>query len=244
MVITLRHTLKVGLAALLLSGTVMAPAMAADSSSPDAANYQSVVTSIQPAVPGLQVKVGAQNGTVTVVNGTGKTVTVVGYTNEDYLRITPSGVEENANSLTATINASPSLDKMSANMASAMAQPANWVHKSNTPSATWKDYRVQWTNKQRPPIVVADPHNQHTVFTWAVNLKVDNQPVLALGEVRWTGTPWLSTTQIILLVVGGAALLIAAFMFIKSRRNPRRRGRRSTSPAPARGRAPVPSRGY
>lgn len=248
MAIAVRRALKAGVAALMLTGLVVAPAAAGDSSSPDAAYYRSTVSAIQPAVPGLEVSVGAKDGLVMLVNHTGKTVTVVGYGNEDYLRISPSGVEENTNSLTSAINASQSLDKLPASSAAGLTQqPAHWVSRSDQPTASWRDYRVLWTNKQRPPIVADDPHHPHEVFAWAVQLRIGSQPVLVLGDVRWIGTPWLSTLQLVLLGVAVIALLVALQVLIKRRGWPRWLGRRRSASAPVRTRrtAPIPSmRGY
>lgn len=232
MALAVRRALKVGLAAVLLTATVVAPAAAADAGSPDATYYRSSVSSVQPAVPGLDVRIGAEDGMVTLVNGTGNTVTVVGYANEPYLRITQTEALENTNALTSKLNASPSLDKMSAGaLGDTTSQPPKWVTRSNEPKVTWRDYRVLWTNNQRPPIVAADPHSEHQVFTWALQMRVGSDPVLVLGEVRWTGTPWLSTVQLVLVAAVLVALAVVAFWFMRRRGTPQRGGGRY-SPAP------------
>jgi hypothetical protein len=246
MVKVLRRASRVALAALLLGGLTAGPAMAAEDSSPDAAYYESSVTAIQPAVPGLELRVRSEDGHLTLVNHTGKTVTVVGYGGEDYLRIAPNGAEENSNSLTSAINASPSLDKLSsAGAATSAAQPPKWVKRGEQPTTTWRDYRVLWTNKQRPPIVETAPHSEHKVFSWAVQLKVGSQPVLVLGDVRWTGAPWETTTQLVLIAVVLAAILLAVWVFLR-RRGIRSAGRRGARQTPVKQvRTPLPSmRGY
>lgn len=252
MVKAARHALRIGLAALLLGGLAASPAMAADDSSPDAKYYQSSVTDIQPNVPGLEVKVRSADGQLTLVNHTGKTVTVVGLAGEDYLRVTPNGAEENSSSLTAAINkAGPGNGATPEQLAGAAAgagQAATWVKRGDQPTITWKDYRVMWTNKQRPPIVVSDPHSSHKVFSWAVNLKVGSQPVLVLGEVTWTGTPWVSTLQLVLIGVAVILVALAGWVLMQRRRssrNRRNRGRGSRSGRQSQDdyeqRAPVPS---
>lgn len=246
MVKVLRRVWRAALAALLLGGLTAGPAMAAEDSSPDAAYYESAVTAIKPAVPGLELRVRSEDGHLTLVNHTGKTVTVVGYGGEDYLRITPNGAEENSNSLTSAINASASLDKLSsAGAATSAAQPPKWVKRGEQPTMTWRDYRVLWTNKQRPPIVETAPHSEHKVFSWAVQLKVGSQPVLVLGDVRWTGAPWVTTTQLVLIAVVLAAILLAVWVFHR-RRVIRGTGRRSTGQTAVKQvRTPLPSmRGY
>jgi hypothetical protein len=236
MVKAARHAWRIGLAALLLGGFAANPAMAADGSSPDAQNFTSAVTQIQPAVPGLEVKVASADGQLTLVNHTGKTVTVVGLAGEDYLRVTPSGAEENTSALTAAINKAGPGDgatpQQLAGAAAGAGQAATWVKRGEQPTITWKDYRVMWTNKQRPPIVAADPHNAHKVFSWAVNLKVGSQPVLVLGDVTWTGTPWVSTLQLVVLGIAVLVLALVGWVLMQRRRtnrNRRARGRGNRS---------------
>ena len=232
--------LVVALTALTLTGVTAIPATAGTPAGPasagatppavngpDAEYYQSVVTGIQPAQPGIEIRAGA-DGTLTLTNRTGRTVVVIGYAGEDYLRIGPSGAEENTASLSAGINADPQVTKPP--KAGTTPQPATWARRSTQPTYTWHDLRVAWTNKQRPPIVQAAPHDQHTVFPWAVKLKVDNTPVLVLGEVRWTGEPWLTDWQTAALVV--LVLLLPAAVGVTWLRR-RRQGR---SLLPTRGR--------
>jgi hypothetical protein len=256
MIKAVRHAVRIGVAALLLGGLASTPAMAADDSSPDAQYYQSSVTQIQPAVPGLEVKVRSSDGQLTLINHTGKTVTVVGLSGEDYLRVTPNGAEENTSSLTSAINAKAgnggaSTDQLAGAAAGAGAA-ANWVKRGDQPTTTWKDYRVLWTNKQRPPIVASDPHSAHKVFSWAVNLKVGSQPVLVLGDVMWTGTPWVTTTQLVFLGVVVIALALGGWFLLQRRRAARNRRSRGRGSRGNRGgrqayddydeqRAPVPS---
>lgn len=248
MVKAVRHALRIGLAALVLGGLGAGPAMAVDSSSPDAQYYEPKVTEIRPAVPGLEVKVSSEDGQLTVVNHTGKTVTVVGLSGEDYLRITPTGSEENTGSLTSAMSPKGSGDDSATQPKIQMpvtGKPATWVKRSDQPTITWRDYRVQWNNTQRPPIVVSDPHSEHKVFSWGVNLKVGTQPVLVLGEVMWTGTPWVTTTQLALIGVAVVVVLFAAWVVLR-RRSGSKRGRRGRGGPQAEsggdtGRAPVPS---
>lgn len=226
MVNAVRRALRIGLATMLLGGLASGPALAAGGHSPDARYYESAVTQIQPAVPGLEVKVRSEDNQLTLTNNTGKTVTVIGLAGEDYLRIGPNGAEENTASLTATINASAAGDKSAlASAAAAAQQPPKWVKRSAQPTMTWRDHRVLWTNEQRPPIVIADPHSEHKVFSWAVNLKVDSQPVLVLGEVTWTGTPRLTTTQSVLVGIALLVILVGSWVFFRRQRQNRTRGR-------------------
>lgn len=234
--------LAAALAAAVLAGIAAAPASAhtpmgapagkpdggsgtSAADSPDAAYYRSRVTAIQPNIPGLDVQVGS-DGQLTLSNHTDQTVVVLGYGGEDYLRIGPAGAEENTASLTSAINSGPDPAAMPKAALGGHQQPATWVSRSKQPTYTWHDYRVLWTNKQRPPIVEAAPHSQNKVFSWAVQMRVGTQQVLVLGEVRWIGQPWLNTWQTAALVVLVLLLLVAvAATWLRRRR--RNHGRRA-----------------
>ena len=209
--------------------------------SSDAAYYRSMVREIQPSVSGLDVKVSA-DGKVTLTNNSGRQVVVLGYAGEDYLRIGPNGAEENTASLTSGINVNPGSGQLPQSAATGTAQqPATWVKRSDQPTASWQDYRVLWTNRERPPIVTDSPHSEHKVFSWAVQLRVDNQQVLVLGDVIWTGAPWLSTGQTAILVVVIALLALAIAVVVMRRRRRGRRGRGHGRSVSAQPRTPVPS---
>lgn len=218
-----RRGLRVIGSAVLFVGLAAAPAGAADGDAGDAAYYRSSVTQIRPDVPGLQVRVGATDSRITLVNRTGKTVIVVGYAGEEYLRITPDGVSENVDSLSSALNAAPNPGEFPSTAADAVNRPARWVTRSSAPEYTWRDYRVMWTNARRPPVVAADPHQEHQVFRWGLQLRVDSQPVLVIGEVRWTGTPWVSPLYVGLLTAVLLVLVSVGVVVLRSRRRARHR---------------------
>lgn len=211
--------------AMLLLGSTAVSATAADGGNSDAGYYRSAVTGIRPPITGLEVSV-EPDGQLTLVNDTGKTVVVLGYANEEYLRITPDGVQENVASLTSILNSQEQPGPMPSDPTSVAPE---WVDRASTPQYTWNDFRTRWTNEQRPPIVVDDPHRRHQVFAWSVQLTVDNQPVTILGEVIWIGTPWLTTTQSLLLGMAVALLLVLGALLLRRHRL-RRRQRGSVDP--------------
>ena len=220
------------IAGLLLVGSGTAPATASApdlaGSSPDAEHYVSAVTQIRPAVPGLAVRVDAR-GRISLVNHSDQTVVVIGYAGEDYLRIGPSGAQENTASLSSAINARQGTDTLpppaKVQGGAGDRRPANWVTRADQPSYSWRDYRVLWTGQQRPPIVLEDPHGRHTVSSWALQLRVGTTLVLVLGEVRWTGTPWLDPGWTLALSTLLALVLAAVLIVFLRRRG--RRGRRN-----------------
>jgi hypothetical protein len=200
----------------------IAPAASADGNR-DAQYYRSAVTAVEPAVRGLEVVVHGSGDSVTLTNNTGRAVTVVGYSGEDYLRISSDGVEENTNSLTAALNTDRGRmpDKLSGQ---AKPQRPSWRTLSEGNSFTWSDFRTKWSAEQRPPIVQADPQAQHQVFTWAMQLKVGKQPTLVRGTLTWTGAPRFGTTNLIAIaILTGlvlAGLVLALWLRSRRRRSP------------------------
>jgi hypothetical protein len=212
--------IAIGAAVLLIglisaAGTSMAEATSSigvtSGSAGDAQYYRSAVAQIQPAVSGLSV-VTQSAGSVTLVNRTGKTVTVLGYAGEPYLRVTSDGVDENVNSLSAALNTVAG--QTSAPRTSVGSRPTEWHHLTDGSTVTWRDYRTHWASRQRPPIVAADPEHPHQVFDWAMRLTVADQPVLVRGAVRWTGAPRFSRPQLLALGAGIVIMVLLALVFV------------------------------
>ncbi len=217
----------VGLAALgAVLGTVLAaqPAWAHSQTLPDSGLYSSRVTSITPPVQGLTIDLVRNGESVTLTNHTGKTVVVLGYTGEQYLRITPTGVEENVNSLSSFLNGSLVIQGLPQQLASnAQQKTPLWKHVSDTPAFTWHDHRIHWMSDQRPPVVAADPRNPHHVFDWSMAMTVGGDPVTVKGTLDWVGAPPLSAVQIELLVLGVVLVVVAVGLVIVRRRMARQR---------------------
>jgi hypothetical protein len=176
------------------------PALAHSRPVPDSNHYGSTITAIQPPVPGLALAVTRADGSLVLTNHTGKTVVVIGYAGEAYLRITPTGVDENVASLSSWLNG-----RLPQPPAQVNQQAPQWRHVSDQPTFTWHDYRTHWMGQQRPPVVAADPNHPHKVLDWTVPLTVAGEPVAVKGSLTWTGLTGLSTFAIALIVAGGTA---------------------------------------
>lgn len=206
------------LAAVLGVWWMASPALAHSRPLPDFNNYRSTITAIQPPVPGLAVAVTRADGALTLTNRTGKTVVVIGYAGEAYLRITSTGVDENVASLSSWLNGRLP-QSQSQSQAQGSQQAPQWRHVSDQPTFTWHDYRTHWMGQQRPPVVAADPHHPHKVLDWAVPLTVDGMPVTVKGSLNWTGLAGLSTLAIALIAIGGTAgVALAAAMAVVVRK--------------------------
>ena len=201
--------LGAALSALAVLSTA-SPAGAHTGTLPDANYYTSTITSVTPTVSGLDFSLVKNGESITLTNHTGQTVIVLGYTGEDYLRITPTGVDENVNSLSSFLNGSLIISGLpQENGQGSGPKPPEWKHVSNQPSYTWHDHRMHWMATQRPPVVAANPRVPHTVFDWSMDLTVGSEPVVVKGTLRWIGAPPVSGKTLALIVTIGTVALAA-----------------------------------
>ena len=200
-------------AGLLLSVVIALPAAAAGSTTlPDANYYHSKITSITPAVPGLAISLQRSGASIQVTNRTGGTVMIYGYTGEEYLRMTPSGVDENVNSLSTSLNGSLIIQGLPQQLiqGSSAPRPVRWRHVSNGNTVTWHDHRMHWMAQQRPPVVADDPRHAHKVFDWSMSLTADDRPVTVRGTLTWVGAPAFTGRTVALVVAIGTASIAVA----------------------------------
>ena len=94
----------VAVGAIVLVGPAATPASAHTISGPRPTNYRSRVVAIAPAVPGISARIVDLGSRFELTNRSPTEVTVLGYEDEPYLRIGPSGVFENLHSQSTYIN--------------------------------------------------------------------------------------------------------------------------------------------
>ncbi|NEM06370.1 hypothetical protein [Geodermatophilus normandii] len=200
------------LATLALAG----PAQAHVGGEVAGSDFHGRVTSVQPAVPGVSVRVLQFGDALEVVNTTGTELTVPGYSDEPYLRIGPDGVWRNAHSPATTIN----LDRYGRVSLPEDADPRaepEWVQVSTEPQYTWHDHRTHWMSEQQlPPAVAADPTRAHTVFDWTVPMQHGDTAVTVRGELTWSPPPSTALTWGLHLAL--AAVVAAAGLLARSPR--------------------------
>jgi hypothetical protein len=226
----------VALGATLIAVTAMISSGRADAAvGPDSQYYRSSPVGITPEAPGVEFMVHDNAGSVMLTNATGtKTVIVTGYSGEDYLKITPTSVYENSNSLTAALNKTDGKSAPPARLTTGKKLPVKWVRTGAvTNSVMWKDFRVRWNSQQRPPIVADDPQSPHEVFAWAVPIKVDGRSSIVRGSVNWTGAPAPAETKHYSVAIGlGVAFLIVLLLMISASARRRRGERNRARPEP------------
>ena len=175
--------------------------------------YVSTVAAILPNVLGLQATVLGGDDRVSVRNWSTKTVVILGYEGEPYLRFGRGGVFANVWSPATYLNRvrSGPVDVPAA--ASGHAKPL-WERVSPGTSYVWHDRRIRWLGKQQPPAVARAPAEPHRVKNWRIPGRAAGRPFAITGFLGYSppaGTATNSGGFPTRPVVGAlTALLLAA----------------------------------
>jgi hypothetical protein len=213
-------------AALCILWLTLAPAALAQSPSPNPVsesgnpindqgsnyNYRSDITSITPSVPGLSLQVLEFADRLLLINHTGKTVTIYGYSGEPYARVLANGtVEQNIHSPAVYLNTNFYADVTVPASASA-SDPPDWQVIDKTGQFEWHDHRIHWMSPVTPP-EVKNKHKLTKIFDWTVPLSVGTQKTAVDGELFWTpensSLPVGAIIALVIILVGGGGLTIA-----------------------------------
>ncbi len=197
--------------AVLLVLAPAAPAFAhGGSSGAVTSNYRIELTSVTPAVPGLDVKVVDVGGTPQVSWTGSGTLIVEGYSGEPYLRITSSGVERNEHSPATYLNQTRYATAIPPPAADAKAAP-EWTRISTGTTAEWHDHRTHWMSPI-PPEQVTDHPGAITMINadWTIPLQVNGNLVTVHGTLSWVPPP-SGTNWLVFGVVLAAVAIIVVF---------------------------------
>lgn len=139
-------------------------------------------------MPGVTLQVTEFGDSLELLNGSSSTVTVYGYSDEEYLRIGPDGVWRNRNSPATYLNLARDgrVDLPAA--ADPRAAP-DWQRVSTQPRYSWHDHRTHWMLGTLPPQVAADPDSEHTIIEWRLPLAYGDSEVVVDGELTWSPPP-------------------------------------------------------
>jgi len=214
----MRRILLVATATLIWLGVAAAPASAHSVSGVSGTNFQTTLRSVDPAVPGLDVKVVEVGSRIQVENRTGQELIVLGYKGEPYLRIGPDGVFENRLSPATYLNRSRKGGKPTEAAEKAKVGDTDWAKISSEPLARWHDHRIHWMGNINPPEVRNSPGTRHVIkmgpddTQWVVKMRLGNQDVVAKGDLVWepgpSPLPWLAVILVslaLVIVVGRSA---------------------------------------
>jgi len=177
----------------LVTAGVAAHAAAAHDEPAGRHGYISTVVAIAPNVLGLQARVLGGDERLTLRNWSGKTVVVLGYHGEPFLRFTDHGVFRLAG--------------------------AEWRRVAGGTSYAWHDHRIHWDRKTPPPAVAAAPDRPHKLFGWRIPGRADGRRFVITGFLGYAPPPavshgrsWWPTT------VSSALAVLLAVVLLRRRR--------------------------
>jgi hypothetical protein len=204
-----RAALVVAALALGIVGVNAAPAGAHGLGGLSPTNYDSVLQSVTPSVPGLHVRITDLGTKVELTNTGAREVVVLGYAGEPYLRVGPKGVFENTRSPATFLNRSTTITGSAPKSADAEAKPV-WRRVSTGTTASWHDHRAHFMGGDDPPEVVRHPDQRRVVDNWEIPMRAGNEDVVARGQLIYVPPPspwpWVA-----------GAVLIAALVVVLSR---------------------------
>jgi hypothetical protein len=201
--------------ALVLVGTLVlivvaaAPASAHTISGPRPSNYRSTVTKIEPPAPGISVRIVDLGAKTQLTNRTSSEATVLGYEDEPYLRIGPSGVFENVHSAATYINRTRQGGAVPEGVDTSPTLPPEWRKLSDGNSWAWHDHRAHYMGTSLPPIVQNSPGKFHHISVGEIKFVHNGVTSTAFVALDWvpgpSSAPWIP----VLVVVFAAALVVA-----------------------------------
>jgi hypothetical protein len=182
-------------------------------------NYRSSITSITPSVPGLSLQVLEFADRLQLINHTGKTVTIYGYSGEPYARVLGNGtVEQNVHSPAVYLNTNFYANVTVPASASA-TDPPDWQVVDKTGQFEWHDHRIHWMSPVTPP-EVKNKSKLTKIFDWTVPISVGPQKSAVNGVLYWTPD---NSKAPVGAIVALAVILIAAVALVVTVRRRRRR---------------------
>jgi hypothetical protein len=173
-------------ASILLAGA--SPAWAHTVAGGGATNYKTTLTRVSPTLPGLRIKV-VEAGSRIEVRYTGtKTIYVLGYVDEPYLRIDKRGVFENLNSPATYINKTRNGTDPPGSVDP--RKKPQWQKVSRGDVVRWHDHRIHFMGGINPPTVRNEPGKRHVIDDdWTVEVTDGTTTAVAHGSLVWVPGP-------------------------------------------------------
>jgi len=185
------------------------PASAHSGDTPDATAYRTTVTGISTPEPGLSVRAVEAGARLELVNKTGHTVEILGYSGEPYLAVKPDGTWENTSSPAAYRNQTLTGETAVPATADPTAPPT-WRRVSTSTTVRWHDQRTHWLTPGLPPPAQADPHHTQRLRDWTVPLREGVRTFEIRGTLDWVPPPtawlWWLGAALLALTVTAAGL--------------------------------------
>lgn len=194
-------------------------------------NYESLVRGVTPQIPGFTVAVLNGDDRLEAQNSGASTVTIDGYNQEPYIRMSPGGkVEVNLRSPAYYLNQDRFYGAKVPESADPKLAP-QWKVVGRTGRYEFHDHRMHFMSKSVPS-QVKDESKRTKVFDWNVPLRADGTTGQITGQLFWRGAGGGPPPG---AFVGlGALVLLGAATVVVVRRRRRVRDDRDDGPTPSR----------
>jgi hypothetical protein len=186
--------------------------------------YVSTASGLKPNVLGVAVAVLGGDDRLRLSNYSRKTIVILGYEGEPYLRFDARGVWANTRSPAAGLNRFRRPPPLVPGVNDSDAPP-RWRFVARGSSYAWHDHRIHWTAPEPPSAVKNDPGAVHLIFHWRVPGRVDGKPFQITGFLGYVPPPRSGGSGItwVVLTAGaglGAAALVLVLLGARRRRAP------------------------
>ena len=174
----------VAVALCALAAAVIPAAASAHEGNP---NFESLVRAITPQITGFRVDVVNGDDRLRVNHHGNQTVTIYGYNDEPYVRMSPDGtVAVNLRSPAYYLNRERFGGASVPPIADEKAAP-QWKVIGRDGIYEFHDHRMHWMAKTTPP-VVKQKSQRTKVFDWKVPLRAGSTPGAITGVLFWRGS--------------------------------------------------------
>jgi hypothetical protein len=150
--------------------------------------YVSTVSVVVPNVLGVNALVLGGDDRLRVSNYSGKTIVILGYQGEPYLRFDKTGVYANSFSPAAHLNRFRLPRPVKPGVADPSAPP-RWRRVARGVTYEWHDHRIHWTGREPPPGVREHPERIQRIFTWRVPARADGVRFAITGFLGYAPDP-------------------------------------------------------
>jgi hypothetical protein len=183
-------------------------------------------------MPGLVVRVVQQGTRLEITNKTRRTIVVLGYANEPYLRFLADGeVDVNVHSPASPLDL-PRYGVVKPQPETNPDAKPRWQPIADDHRYDWHDHRIHLRGTVDPAAVAKAPGSQHHLFNWAVPLLIDGKRFVVHGSLDYIPGRQARLFWVLALsaagVVGLALVVRSALKSgpIKTQRRSRRRASR------------------
>ena len=142
--------------------------------------YVSNISAVVPNVLGVSVNVLGGDERLRLSNYSGRTVVILGYQGEPYLRFDGTGIYANTLSPAVYLNRFRRSRGLKPGEADPDAPP-RWRKVGEGASYEWYDHRVHWNKSVAPRGVRRHPDLVQKVIDWSVPGRVEGQPFAITG---------------------------------------------------------------